>query len=61
MSVLAAGGLGIRWFETPSAIIGIVPGHAEGHYLVSRLAIPPRLGQQRTTSESAPRPAAMPG
>lgn len=40
-SVLAAGGLGIHWFELRDAIVGVIPGRHEGHYRVSPDSPPP--------------------
>jgi hypothetical protein len=42
--VLAAGGLGIAWFDSGSAILGFIPGHREGHYRVPTYLQPPRDG-----------------
>lgn len=41
VSTLAAGGAGIRWHETPSAIIGCVPGLRDAQYVIPRYACPP--------------------
>jgi hypothetical protein len=41
ISRLAAGGTGIRWHETPTAILGFVPGVRDACYVVSRYACPP--------------------
>jgi hypothetical protein len=43
-SVLAAGGLGIRWFEMSTTIVGFVPGRPHGYYRVPRSEVPPRVG-----------------
>ena len=55
-SVLAAGGLGIRWFELPTTIVGFVPGRPQGHYRVPRSAVPPRIGPQRAATSARQQP-----
>jgi hypothetical protein len=40
VSRLAAGGAGIRWHETATAIVGYVPGVPNARYVVSRFAVP---------------------
>jgi hypothetical protein len=42
VSVLGAGGVGIRWYETRSALVGYVEGRPGGCYRVPTTAAPPR-------------------
>jgi hypothetical protein len=56
MSVLAAGGLGIRWFEMSTTIVGFVPGRPHGYYRVPRSEVPPRIGPQHTATGARQQP-----
>jgi len=40
ISRLAAGGAGIRWYESPTEIVGYVPGVMNAHYVIPRHAFP---------------------
>jgi hypothetical protein len=42
-SVLAAGGSGIRWYETPAEYVGFIPGVIDAHYVVRKSDMPLRL------------------
>jgi hypothetical protein len=53
-SVLAAGGLGIDWFDTPGAIVGVIPGHREGHYRVSPYQAAAKDAPERPRARSQP-------
>lgn len=54
-SVLAAGGLGITWIESPSAIMGFIQGHREGHYRVSPYSAPPSAAGEASAGERSRR------
>ncbi len=45
-SVLAAAGIGIRWYESPTELHGYVAGRSGSHYVVSRFATPLRAKRQ---------------
>ena len=45
VSVLGAGGVGIRWYDAGAAFVGYVPGRPGGCYRVPSTAVLPRAGR----------------
>jgi hypothetical protein len=44
-SVLAAGGFGIRWYETPTEFTGFIPGRSNARYVIPKSEIPSFLAR----------------
>jgi hypothetical protein len=58
VSVLGAGGVGIRWYETPAGSVGYVEGRPNGCYRVPTSAVPPRPDPARLAQRAASQPGA---
>ena len=53
VSVLGAGGVGIRWYDAGAAFVGYVPGRPGGCYRVPATAVLPQAGREATRSRIA--------
>jgi hypothetical protein len=53
VSVLGAGGVGIRWYDAGSAFVGYVPGRPGGCYRVPTTAVLPQAGREPARSRVA--------
>jgi hypothetical protein len=58
VSVLGAGGVGIRWYETPAGSLGYVESRPNGCYRVPTSAVPPQPEPARPVKRFASQPDA---